>query len=394
MRYVIMIGNGFDIGLGLKTAYSDFIEEYKNSPAIHPEVSDEKLRIEGILKEQIKREPKTWADAEEAFAELRFTEMFGNCADVRRCILDVFSLFTEALKNYLAKQEFSRELNRVSRDVSEAFFLHVMQSVFEGMPEWLREQELNRLGDVNSAQQFPNYCSFINFNYTGTFDKLIGAKIGEVHTTSGHYSFEQRVLTAEILNRNAPFIFERLVHVHGSNRGRNSIFGVSDSRQITDAVACEMAETIGFLVKDCTDREKAAGNYDLTADVLNNADRVILFGMSIGNSDKYWWRLLMERVCKVKDFRVLVFPYSKNPEKLKDDNDYLMLQYEWRSKFIDCLREDFSKSEMAELSHSMSKVTVLSYGPYKNVTNGERMCDPLDLEYFSRQLGIKETSDS
>ena len=29
MRYVIMIGNGFDMGLGLKTAYSDFIDEYK-----------------------------------------------------------------------------------------------------------------------------------------------------------------------------------------------------------------------------------------------------------------------------------------------------------------------------------------------------------------------------
>ena len=389
MRYAIMIGNGFDIGLGLKTAYSDFIDEYKNSPVMHSEGSDEGKRAEGILKEQIRREPQTWADAEKAFAELRFSEMFKGCENVRRSILDVFASFTAALNNYLAKQEYSRELNGASSDVAKLFFQHMMQSVFMGMPERLREEELKRVGGINRMQQVLNYCSFINFNYTGTFDKLIGTKTDGLLTKSGHYSFGKRTFSVEMLNRQSLFILERLVHVHGSNKARNSIFGVSDSRQITDVVAREMAETIGFLVKDCTDREKAVGNYDLAVDILNNSDRVILFGLSIGDSDKYWWRLLMERVRKIKDFRVFVFPYSKNPEKIKDDNDYLMLQYEWRARFIECLNGELMKSEIAELSKNMSKITVLPYGPYQNVMEGERMCDPLDLEYFKRQLGMQ-----
>ena len=388
MRYVIMIGNGFDIGLGLRTAYSDFIDEYKNSPAINSERSDGRKSVEDILKAHIQRDPQTWADAEKAFAELRFSAMFKDCENIKRNILDVFASFTAALNNYLAKQEHSRELNGVSRGVSELFFQHMMQSVFMGMPEWLREQELSRLGDINDRQQVLNYCSFINFNYTETFDKLLEIKAEGTHSTSEHYSFDQRAVGVEILNRESLFVLERLVHVHGSNKARNSVFGVSDSQQITDITAREMAETIGFLVKDCTDREKAAGNYDLTAEVLKDADRVVLFGLSIGNSDRYWWRVLMERVRNVKDFRVFVFPYSRKPEKINNDNDYLMLQYEWRKKFTECLNGELFKSEMSELSHNMSKITVLPYGPYKNVIEGERMCDPLDLEYFKRHFGV------
>ena len=388
MRYVIMIGNGFDIGLGLRTAYSDFIDEYKNSSAINSEISDGKKSAEDILKAHIRRDPQTWADAEKAFAELRFSEMFKGCENTKRSILDVFASFTAALNNYLEKQEHSCELNGISRDVPVLFFQHIMQSVFMGMPECLRGQELNRLGDINGAQYGINYCSFINFNYTGTFDKLLGINIDGIHGTAGHYSFGQRAFRVEILDRTTTFVPERLVHVHGSNKARNSIFGVSDSRQITDVSAREMAETIGFLVKDCADREKAAGNYDLTADILNEADRVVLFGLSIGNSDKYWWRLLMERVRKVEDFRVFIFPYSKRPEIVNDYNDYLMLQYEWRAKFIECLNGELFKSEKAELSHNMSKITILPYGPYKNVTDGERICDPLDLEYFKRYFGM------
>ena len=388
MRYVIMIGNGFDIGLGLRTAYSDFIDEYTNSPAINSERSDGRKSVEDILKAHIRRDPQTWADAEKAFAELRFSAMFKDCENVKRSILDVFASFTAALNNYLAKQEHSRELNGVSRGVSELFFQHMMQSVFMGMPECLKEQELKRLGDINGTQYGINYCSFINFNYTGTFDKLLGIKADGIHETAGHYSFGQSAFRFEILDRNTTFVPGLLVHVHGSNKARNSIFGVSDSSQITEIVAREMAETIGFLVKDCTDREKAAGNYDLTADILNEADRVVLFGLSIGNSDKYWWRLLMQRVRKVEDFRVFIFPYSKSPETIKDYNDYLMLQYEWRTKFIECLNGELLKSERAELSHNMAKITVLPYGPYKNVVQGERMCDPLDLEYFKRHFGV------
>ena len=58
MRYVIMIGNGFDIGLGLRTAYSDFIDEYTNSPAINSERSDGRERVEDILKAHIRRDPR------------------------------------------------------------------------------------------------------------------------------------------------------------------------------------------------------------------------------------------------------------------------------------------------------------------------------------------------
>jgi len=40
------IGNGFDIGLGLKTACRDFINEYKDGAVIHSEGCDERKSVE------------------------------------------------------------------------------------------------------------------------------------------------------------------------------------------------------------------------------------------------------------------------------------------------------------------------------------------------------------
>ena len=66
MRYVIMIGNGFDIGLGLKTSYRDFIDAY-----IQMECDNENI---AWMRAQMSEDPRQWSDAEMAFGKLNFSE--------------------------------------------------------------------------------------------------------------------------------------------------------------------------------------------------------------------------------------------------------------------------------------------------------------------------------
>lgn len=54
MNIVFLIGNGFDISLGLKTSYRDFAKYYVQKPSSHPSIEKLKKEIEECLKEENK----------------------------------------------------------------------------------------------------------------------------------------------------------------------------------------------------------------------------------------------------------------------------------------------------------------------------------------------------
>ena len=61
-----MVGNGFDINLGLKTTYSEFIESYLKDDSSNEQIT----AFKNIIRDEIKENPATWADAEMAFGKL------------------------------------------------------------------------------------------------------------------------------------------------------------------------------------------------------------------------------------------------------------------------------------------------------------------------------------
>ena len=66
MTITYLIGNGFDIGLGLKTGYPDFINWYLSRPPQSPETA--------WLRSEILAKQEQWSDAEMAFGALKFSE--------------------------------------------------------------------------------------------------------------------------------------------------------------------------------------------------------------------------------------------------------------------------------------------------------------------------------
>ena len=61
MNITYIIGNGFDVNLGLKTRYQDFYDYYQNQPSPSEEVKQ--------LKAHIDRNKENWADLELALGE-------------------------------------------------------------------------------------------------------------------------------------------------------------------------------------------------------------------------------------------------------------------------------------------------------------------------------------
>ena len=65
MNVTILVGNGFDLNLNLKTKYTDFLSYYcGDSGADHVTIQN--------FKQDILQDYKTWSDAELAFG--RYTE--------------------------------------------------------------------------------------------------------------------------------------------------------------------------------------------------------------------------------------------------------------------------------------------------------------------------------
>ena len=84
MKITIIVGNGFDIGLGLKTSYSDFISEYADLSRPY-----DPYAIETKLKKLINRNKLSWADAEVAFARLSFDSILNDCEEFDRSFLNM-----------------------------------------------------------------------------------------------------------------------------------------------------------------------------------------------------------------------------------------------------------------------------------------------------------------
>ena len=72
MKITYLIGNGFDLGIGLSTGYQSFITWYLNQPSENKEVD--------WLKGRINKSLEQWSDAELAFVALNFSESGGQAS--------------------------------------------------------------------------------------------------------------------------------------------------------------------------------------------------------------------------------------------------------------------------------------------------------------------------
>ena len=268
MNITFLIGNGFDLNLGLSTTYSDFVGDYKGA--------DGKTKILKDFRKYINENEELWSAAEIELG--RYTGMFeaGEGAAFSECHND----FCEHLSEYLKKQERRIDYDYVANAIEKAF--SELIDIAQPFPTQEREG-INRV--LASARAENTVYNFINYNYTNTLDRCIShAK----KKTSSLRSY-----------RYAGSAYHHLIgevqHVHGTVDGQ-MVFGVNDESQIANPqiFECEYGEVYenALIKKRATDSYQE--NTDEKTEKLLNTSRVVyIYGMSIGETDKLWW----ERVC-------------------------------------------------------------------------------------------------
>lgn len=343
-----LIGNGFDIGLGLKTQYADFVTAYLKQPS--------KTDVIVQLKKAINQNADFWGDAELAFGKLKFSD-FGkdSYSVVKECLTD----FSDALSEYLQNEE--RRFQIPEEELKVVFFT-LLCSYYQRLGEYPKRNELKRLKQFNRLK-----INVINFNYTETIDKML--------PPSGTMTLPEWGKVDVQINE--------VCHVHGAlSAGTSRSFGVNMSSQIEDTKLIPEARML--LVKPEIDRMARWGLEPMAKEMIDESDTVVLFGLSLGTTDQLWWNYLLDYIQHKPGHRLCLMQHVKSARGTSlPGEEGLWAQRECR-KFYNAV--DPQKVKYVNTTDLDRRIDVSIRGPHLDPDGHETFCDPFQLTWFGNKL--------
>lgn len=273
MRILFVIGNGFDKNLGLSTGYTEFYNWYTSTPSSCDAVRQ--------LKESIYGQYQNWSDLELGIGE--YTENISNLDDS----IEIYDDIVIGMQDYL-----SIEVEKYIYDTSCKETL--LNDIFH--PEkFLRSNEANSIfNNFNRNNEWS--ASVISFNYTDTFERLLGNPNLPLQT-----DFKDE----------GPRKLSNIIHIHGYI-GERMILGVNDVSQIANKELCEYPKFIFRYIKSENNKTYQLNHEQDCQDLITQADVICLFGLSLGLTDKSWWNRIATRIYNSSSSRLIIFDYRPN----------------------------------------------------------------------------------
>lgn len=268
MEILFVIGNGFDINLGMNTRYTDFFNHYQHKNSPNPLVDD--------LKKSIANDKPNWADFEFAFG--KFTEKIGTPEEFD----EVFEHIGLHLSEYLESQESLFDVSRVKREDIFKYLCFPEKSLLPADNELVLKFKSHW-----SSHQWN--LDIVTLNYTRTIDRI----------------FWEHNKNARIGNHNQlPIILNGIHHVHGYTDNR-MIFGVNDLTQVGNKNFHDNTDVIEALIKNrCNKAQKH--NIDIKCTkLIKKANLICIFGSSLGDTDNQWWELIGEQL--KREARIIIY---------------------------------------------------------------------------------------
>lgn len=267
MNIVFLIGNGFDINLGMKTSYADFYDDLIKT-YIGATPPEEKLQ-RSIAKY---KDTNLWADLEKGLGE--YTAELSSLKELR----DVYFHLNDALKSYLSDQKLddryltSDAATKLKKDLFQPFHLfrpRLRQSIQEY---------------VNPGSVVTDEVNIITFNYTDTIEKILEAGNFKLPVELG------------VKNTNgSKRVLKSIYHIHGTLDDSELIMGVNDKSQIKNEHLAKDPSALSMLMKPETTISRGDLLDDKCEKLMREADMFCLFGLSLGETDNKWWKLLAGR---------------------------------------------------------------------------------------------------
>lgn len=234
---VLIIGNGFDLDLGLKSSFSDFMES-DDWPSGQIDLN---LRSADMLYSvRFGKRQSNWFDLEDHLFHFANPHPAQRSSVIYRLAHNKkqFEILRQALMEYLTRQESSFEPNN---DSVAAYFMKYLMHAF--------------------------FSSVYTFNYTG-IDALYMHTFG--HEAEYPFPFTNR---------------GKNVHIHGSLKDKSAILGIADGMDVLDGYSF-LYKTFSPFYHSC----------NLWYD-LQEASEVVFFGHSLGPQDYHYFQDFFRSCC-------------------------------------------------------------------------------------------------
>lgn len=261
-----IIGNGFDLSLGLKTSYRDFYDH----------VRSRSLHSDNRIYKAIQESPDSWADFELALGQ--YTNYIEKLPEEKRKMEsedfhEELTVLMEDLAKYLSDQEKSADII-----LNKPVFTST--SYFEELPSG-QISMINKL-----VNQKPLNFQFTTLNYTGTLEETL-------QNISG-------VLSHEGVYIQTPH------HIHGTLQ-ENLTLGVSDESQLSKSMSGAEKDD---LIKPSLIYSMNDGRIDVLRNMIKSSSIIVFFGTSIGETDKYIWELVNNWLAHSNDRYIIIHKHD------------------------------------------------------------------------------------
>lgn len=309
MVITYFIGNGFDLAFGAKTRYSDF---YKSCD----DTTKSKLMKE--IMDSFKKGDPLWSDFEEALCKNYIQNIDDSNSDE---FIDDLRKFKNDFSKYLKREEQSVLSNEslVKRNIDIAN--ETIYCFNEFLLVGNKQKIYNRYGD-NCFDTLSNY--FIIFNYTNIASIFIG-------TNSTRLS--------DIGSKREDFDY---VQIHGDNDPSNMVLGYSEEEYIDYNMNLKDALVKTALCKSNYYNGRLDDDIFKANNMIERSKIIVIFGMSIGDSDSYWWKTIIKKI--IKD-QVIIIYYLYLWKEIQTEEAILeRKKIEEKIRNL-CLNMDLSKEE-------------------------------------------------
>lgn len=298
MNITFLVGNGFDINLGLNTRYTDFYPTYLNKGH------------EDILSRAIADNYEKWADLEVALGKI-LKDISPDQVDE---FLDSKGQLEGDLAEYLRNEEGRLDLS--NKNLTAEFQKNVVG--------FSKEFTAKEQADFRAWQATVNAVityRFISYNYTNGLDGVV-EKGKTIQSFATHVSDSTRYTDS----------VGAVHHIHGTLDG-DLILGVNDASQIDNPVLQTDRRIVDYIVKAEVNEALGEQRIENAKRIIDESDYIGVYGMSIGDTDLMWWQYLLAWLQK-KDSRRLVLYVYADPSDNPSGQEKLRRINMWKNVFL------------------------------------------------------------
>lgn len=305
LKVTYLIGNGLDINIGLRTRYLDF---YKHIKRINKQNSKNNI-YQAVIKDYFSKNKELieidWSDFEIGIGE--YTKGITNEAELANFFIDYEELIEE-FTNFIEAQ-----LEKV--DIQK--FISKSHGIFNAAVT--KPINLDERDQVYLQQNYRGYGNqqkernYIVFNYTEIFDEI-------------HESWKEKYKNNGITSHSP-------IHIHGFCQ-EQILMGVNDESQVSGEYSKDIDLQM-MMIKTISNQNALTMRFEKATKTILDSELIIIYGMSIGDSDKYWWEKIIENLEKNPGNNVLIYAYDHEKDKLRKHNYKLMKRKrEWKNNLL------------------------------------------------------------